>query len=94
MKLSENEQDIYDLIEALGKKRETLVQKEALESLVTLGEPVVDVLITALKDTRWSVRERAAVALGRIRDARAVDPLVQALKDADRRVDFAARSVL
>jgi HEAT repeat protein len=47
----------------------------------------MDALIQALKDKRWSVRERAAVALGRISDARAVDPLVQVLKDVDRRVE-------
>jgi HEAT repeat protein len=63
VKLNENEQNIHDLIEALGKKREPLVQKEALESLVKLRATAVDALITALKDTRWSVRERAAVAL-------------------------------
>jgi len=51
-------------------------------------------LIAALKDTRWSVRERAAVALGRIQHARAVDPLIRALKDADRRVEWAVAYIL
>ena len=87
MKSSEDEGDVYGLIEALGKKREPLTQKGALESLVKLGESAMDALIQALKDKRWSVRERAAVALGRISDARAVDPLVQVLKDVDRRVE-------
>ena len=33
MKSSEDERDVYGLIEALGKKREPLTQKGALESL-------------------------------------------------------------
>ena len=86
--LNEDERDIHGLIAALGEKK-PLVQKETLESLVKLGESAVEALIQALKDKRWSVRERAAVALGRIRDTRAVDPLVQVLKDEDRRVEWA-----
>ena len=35
----------------------------------------------ALKDQDWHVRQAAAVALGRIGDARAVEPLTAALKD-------------
>ncbi|MBE3115402.1 MAG: HEAT repeat domain-containing protein, partial [Actinobacteria bacterium] len=36
-------------------------------------------LIRALKDENGHVREQAAVALGEIKDARAVEPLIKAL---------------
>ncbi len=40
----------------------------------------VEGLTKALKDKDWSVRREAAAALGNIGDARAVEPLIQALK--------------
>jgi HEAT repeat protein len=40
----------------------------------------VEGLTKALKDKDWSVRREAAAALGEIRDTKAVDPLIQALK--------------
>jgi len=40
----------------------------------------VEGLTKALKDKDWSVRREAAVALGEIKDARAVEPLIWALK--------------
>lgn len=45
------------------------------------GGGVVGLLIQALQDRDWLVRTRAACALGKMKDARAVVPLVQALKD-------------
>lgn len=41
----------------------------------------VEGLIKALTDKDWGVRGEAAEALGEIKDARAVEPLIQALKD-------------
>jgi len=41
----------------------------------------VNRLIEALKDKKWADRGLAAGALGKIGDARAVEPLKQALKD-------------
>jgi HEAT repeat protein len=38
-------------------------------------------MLEALHDEEWAVREQAASALGKLRDPRAVDPLVAALKD-------------
>jgi HEAT repeat protein len=46
-------------------------------------ERLVDVFITALKDSDAEVRERAAWALGKEQAARAADALIGALKDAE-----------
>lgn len=54
---------------------------KAVEALVKIGEPAVKPLIKALKDE--FVRAEAAQALGKIGDARAVKPLIQALKVDD-----------
>jgi len=50
----------------------------------------VEPLSAALKDSRKSVREAAAEALGNIGDARAVEQLSAALKDSYRDVRYAA----
>ncbi len=50
--------------------------------------------IAALKDEDWAVREDAAVALGGLRDKRAVEPLIAVLRDADRAVREAAIAAL
>lgn len=50
--------------------------------------------IAALRDEDWAVREEAATALGSLRDARAVDPLVRLLRDGDRAVRTAAIAAL
>lgn len=42
---------------------------------------VVEALIAALKDPDRAVREDATIALGQIGDARAIDPLLEAMKD-------------
>jgi HEAT repeat protein len=42
--------------------------------------------IAALNDEDWAIREEAAIALGTFRDARAVGPLVNLLRDTDRAV--------
>ena len=58
-------------------------QALAAGALVSIGTPAVDPLIAALKDKDSLVRERAADALGQIKDVRAVEPLIAALKDKD-----------
>jgi len=51
-------------------------------ALVDIGEPAVEPLIHALKNEDVHVIQEAAKALGKIGDAGAVDPLIQALKGA------------
>ena len=53
----------------------------AVQALISLGEPSVETLLVALKDSQWRTRKNAAWALGQIRDRRALDPLIAALKD-------------
>ena len=56
---------------------------DALNALVELGEPALPRLVTALKDKDEMVRKQAVLALGRIKDAKAIDPLIDMLADGD-----------
>jgi HEAT repeat protein len=56
---------------------------DALNALVELGEPALPRLVTALKDRDETVRKQAVLALGRIKDAKAIDPLIDMLADSD-----------
>jgi HEAT repeat protein len=58
-----------------------------------VADPVAE-QISALTDEDWAVREDAAVALGRLKDARAVVPLAFLLRDEDRAVRQAAIGAL
>lgn len=55
----------------------------AANALVELGQPAVPRLIEALKDKDENVRKQAVVALGRIKQAEAIDPLIAMLADKD-----------
>lgn len=70
------------------------VRAKAIDTLVEIGKPAVELLIQALKDKGSLVRSDAADALGRIGDARALEPLTQALKDDNVKVQEAARGAL
>lgn len=50
--------------------------------------------IAALTDHDWAVREDAAIRLGRLKDPRAIGPLVTTLRDPDRSVREAAIQAL
>jgi len=71
---------IEPLIQAL-RDRDKGVRVSAVEALGKIGEPAVEPLIQALRDEQESVRLGAVEALGEIRDARAIDPLIQTLKE-------------
>ncbi|HJR77051.1 MAG TPA: HEAT repeat domain-containing protein [Nitrospiraceae bacterium] len=58
-----------------------------------MADPVLE-QISALEDEDWGVREDAAAALGRLKDARAVGPLTRLLRDEDRAVRQAAIGAL
>ena len=63
-------------------KSETWGSREkAIETLVRIGKPAVEPLITALNDDVPAIRTGAAEVLGKIKDSRATEPLIQALKD-------------
>jgi len=56
---------------------------DAINALVELGEPSVPKLIAALKDKDENVRKSAVLALGRIKNSAALDPLIEMLGDKD-----------
>lgn len=83
-------------IVALGKIRDERVldplmnqlrneefKDDATNALVELGKPSVPRLIEALKDKDDNVRKQAVLALGRIKQAEAIDPLIAMLADKD-----------
>lgn len=67
---------------------------ELTAGLVEVGEPAVSLLIASLSDDNQEIRAAAAIALGGIEDARAVQPLVAALEDPAARVRRSAADAL
>jgi len=63
-------------------------------ALAKMGAPALEPLLAALGASQAPVRTYAAMALGELKDTRAVGPLVAALKDSDGAVrSFAAQSL-
>ena len=59
-----------------------------------MGNQVVEPLIQVLKDENCIVREGAVQALEKLRDTRAIYPLIEAFKDTNRkRISDALRSI-
>ena len=80
MILEENVQDaIEPLIEML--KDEVPVRNSAIKALSKIGEPAVEPLIKALKSSDYTIRNYAASALGKIRDPKAVKPIISLFYD-------------
>jgi HEAT repeat protein len=69
---------IKPLIEALG---DFVIRKSVIDALVSIGKPAVTPLIKALRDDNHLIRWGAAEVLGRLKNLRAVRPLLDALKD-------------
>ncbi len=66
----------------------------ACEAFIKMGHQAVDSLIELLKDQNWIIRDGAVQALEKIRDTRAINPLIEALKDTNRkRISDALRSI-
>ena len=55
------------------------VREVAIEGIGQIGSPAVEVLLKLLRD--WDVRKSAIVALGKIRDERVLEPLIQQLRN-------------
>jgi HEAT repeat protein len=60
------------------------IRWKTAESLVKIGTPSVEPLISVLQHSDSDVRWKAAIALGEIRDPRAIGPLIRQLSDTDR----------
>jgi len=84
-----DERAIPPMIQALKEKPE--LDADLGYNLGLMGEPAVEPLIQSLSDENPKVRVRAAEALGRIRDKRAVGPLTDALNDKDETVRIFAK---
>jgi HEAT repeat protein len=55
------------------------VREVAIEAMGQVGSPAVDTLLKLLRD--WDVRKYAILSLGKIRDERVLDPLMQQLRN-------------
>lgn len=77
-----------------GQRAHYLLAKECWNALVSLGEPAVQPLIGSLNANEKDVRQEAAEALGKLGDARAIEPLTRCLKDEAVWVRHAARLAL
>lgn len=82
---SKDERAVPVLIEALHRKHDE-VRWNAMQSLELIGKPAVPGLIDILRDDKWEGRQAAAVVLGRIGDAAAVDDLLDMLRDKNTNV--------
>ncbi|WP_300608660.1 HEAT repeat domain-containing protein [Methanohalophilus sp.] len=90
---SENEATIEKLIEKLADGNIS-VRSDAVKGLVDIGEPAVGSLIQALENDNPDIRENSALALGKIGDKRAIEPLVYLIEDNDVNVRGAAEIAL
>lgn len=78
-----------ELVKDLGSEDEG-VRTRAKSALVKVGTLAVVHLIVALKDENERTRAGAALALGELKDPRAIKPLTAALKDEHPSVQKAA----
>ena len=86
---------INALVTGLKKDKDGDVRAAVEDALVNIGSPALNPLMPLLKDQSWRVRRRAVRTIGRIKDAAAIDSLIQAIRtDDDCYVKkFAARSL-
>lgn len=82
------------LVPLLAQLRSDEFKEDATEALVELGQPALEQLLTALNDKDENVRKQAVIALGRIKDAAAVDALIGKLQDKDWYIRLTASAAL
>jgi HEAT repeat protein len=75
---------VEPLITVLKHEEMSGVRWKTAESLVKIGAPSIEPLISVLQHPDSDVRWKAAIALGEIRDPRAIGPLIRQLSDTDR----------
>lgn len=66
-------------VEEAGMREEA--RMSAVMDLLPIGRPSVEILIEYLRDEDWVVREAAADLLGKIGDIRAVEPLMERVRE-------------
>ncbi len=77
-----------------GGEFDTHVSTKASWALEQIGKPAVPSLLALLSNEDGALRQRAILALGEIRDGRAIDPLLRALDDDEDYVRESAASAL
>jgi len=77
-----NEKAMEPLIMACEDK-DYSVQEKAVKALGRIGNSVIDALILLLNNKNSSLRYCGAIALGYIKNKRAIEPLISALNDED-----------
>ncbi len=82
-----------DLFMKAMQDSDEMIRKLASEAMLRLpitgqfaGDEKLELFITLLKDPSAEIRAKAAYALGKLKDPKAVDPLVEALHDEDVKV--------
>jgi hypothetical protein len=71
---------VNPLITTLKRDKNGDVRAAAEDALINIGSPVLNSLKPLLKDQSWRVRRRVVRTIGRIKDAVAIDSLIQAIK--------------
>jgi HEAT repeat protein len=94
MLVSNGDSKAVDLLIIMLKDKNADARQSAVEALVKMGVLSIDPLISVLNHNHPNVRWSAAVALGKIGDAKAVEPLVAVLKDGDYHVRWSAAEAL
>lgn len=74
------------LVHMLSEDKYSAVRWKSAEALSKIGKESVGPLVGLLRHPDEDVRWKAAIALGEIRDPRAIDPLIELLHDDDRYV--------
>ncbi len=77
---------IPPLVTMLSEDQYSALRWKSAEALVKIGNDSVEPLIVLLGHPDEDVRWKSAIALGEIRDVRAIDPLIGLLRDQDRYV--------
>lgn len=81
------------LIDSLADNNE-MINRAAMVSLVKIGSPAVDPLISTIEKAKINMRCRIYYVLGEIKDARSVQPLITGLNDNNDKVQLAAATAL
>jgi len=90
---AKNPRAIQPLVEALADFDKS-VREQAMLALSAIGKAAIGSLSEAMHEPRWETRYRAAEALGKIADEKAVKPLIAGLKDSRDHVRYMAAKSL
>jgi HEAT repeat protein len=88
------ERVVAGLIQALSAQDNAGMRNSAVEALIRIGSPAVDVLLPELVTSDADVRKFIVDILGDIRDVRAVPDLIRMLDDADDNISVASAEAL